>query len=122
MKETLQNLILDNDSNDGFTIRKQKFSNEISFKKRIFRGIIDRVNLSNCLFKTMHLLRTSFCDCVFENCEIIHSEAIKTDFEETIFKNCEFKQVDFGWSYFTNSQLLELRLDDINFEGTLMSD
>lgn len=48
MKQTLQNIVINNDSNYGLTIRNQKFSNEIIFEKEIFRGIIERVNLSNC--------------------------------------------------------------------------
>ena len=76
----------------------------------------------NCKFEDVIFYKSEFCDCIFENCEIIHSEAVKADFQETIFKNCEFKQVDFGWSYFANCQFLEIRLDDINFEGIIMSD
>lgn len=142
MKETLQNILIADENNYGLKIRNQNFSNEIIFEKTIFIAIIDRVNFSNCQFKTLDLLSNSFldctfkkckfndvifyksefCNCIFENCQIIHSEAIKADFQETIFKDCEFKHVDFGWSYFANCQFLEIRLDDINFEGTIISD
>ena len=142
MKETLQNILIADENNYGLKIRNQNCSNEIIFEKEIFIGIIDRVNFSNCQFKKVDLLSNSFlnstfkrckfedvifyksefCDCIFENCQIIHSEAIKTDFQETIFKNCEFKHVDFGWSYFASCKFLEIRLDEINFEGTIMSD
>ena len=142
MKKTLKNIIQKDDNNYGLKIRNQNFSNEIIFEKEIFTGIIDRVNFSNCQFNKVDLLSNSFlnstfkrckfedvifyksefCDCIFENFQIIHSEGIKTDFQETIFKNSKFKHVDFGWSYFANCKFLEIRLDEINFEGTIMSD
>ena len=142
MKETLQNILISDENNYGFKIRNQNFSNEIIFEKEIFTGTIDRVNFSDCQFKKLDLLNTAFldstfkrckfediifyksefCDCIFENCQIIHSDAIKTDFQETIFKNCEFKDIDFGWSYFATCKFLEIKLDEVNFEGTIMSD
>lgn len=74
-----------------------------------------------CKFEDIIFYKSEFCECVFENCRIIPSEAIKTDFQETIFKNGEFKHIDFGWSYFASCQFLEIRLDEINFEGIIMS-
>ena len=142
MKKTLKNIIQKDDNNYGLEIWNQNFSNEIIFGIKIFTGIIDEVTFLDCQFTEVHFLSSSFrhctfirckfegvlfsksefCDSIFENCQIIHSEAAKTDFQETIFKNCEFKHVDFGWSYFASCQFLEIRLDEINFEGTIISD
>ena len=102
MKETLQNILIENEKNYGLKIRNQNFSNEIIFKKEIFTGILDPVNFSNCQFKTVDLLSNSFLNCTF--------------------KRCKFEDVDFGWSYFASCQFLEIRLNEINFEGTIMSD
>ena len=73
-------------------------------------------------FEGVLFSKSEFCDSVFENCQIIHSEVAKTDFQETIFKNCEFKHVDFGWSYFADCQFLGVMFAEIDFPGTTMSD
>ena len=46
----------------------------------------------------------------------------KSKFCDCIFENCEFKYVDFSWSYFASCKFLKIRLDEINFEGTTMSE
>ena len=98
------------------------FSN-FNFSKVNFSGsYFTDCKFENCTFEKTILRKCEFTDSTFKNCNVINSSLTKADFQETIFKNCEFKQVDFGWSYFANCQFLEIRLDDINFEGTIMSD
>lgn len=142
MKENLENIISAFQNDSGLEIRTRTFSNEIIFNDRISRAILDRVNLSNCKFESVDLINNSFldctfegckfedvtfhksefCDCIFKNCEILGSEAIKVDFDETVFRNCQFKRVNFGWSRFADCEFLEIILDDINFEGTIIRD
>lgn len=142
MKENFQSIISAFQNDSGLEIRNRTFSNEIIFDDRISRAILDRVNLSNCKFESVDLINNSFLDCtfesckfedvsfhkseffgcIFENCEIIGSEVTKVDFDETIFRNCQFQRVNFGWSQFADCEFLEIRLDDINFEGTIISD
>ena len=66
--------------------------------------------------------KCEFLECTFETCSIRDCEISKVEFDDHIFKNCEFKHVDFGWSYFADCQFLEVILDGINFEGTIMRD
>ena len=76
----------------------------------------------NCRFEDTTFYKSEFCDCTFQNCEIIGYEARKVDFDKIIFKNCQFKQINFGWSRFAGCEFLETRLDDINFEATIIRD
>jgi uncharacterized protein YjbI with pentapeptide repeats len=122
MKENFQSIISAFQNDSGLEIRNRTFSNEIIFDDRISRAILDRVNLSNCKFESVDLINNSFLDCTFENCEILGSEVTKVDFDETIFRNCQFQRANFGWSQFADCELLEIILDDINFEGTIISD
>ena len=142
MKKNFQSIISAFQNDSGLEIRNRTFSNEIIFEDRISRAILDRVNLSNCKFESVDLIKNSFLNCtfenckfedvsfhkseffgcIFENCEILGSEVTKVDFDETIFRNCQFQRVNFGWSQFADCEFLEIRLDDINFEGTIISD
>ena len=142
MQNKLKNIIEKFQNDGNLVISNQNFLNEIIFESIFSVAIFDQVSISNCKFEEAQFLgshfrhctfknckfedvifyKSEFWGCTFENCEIIHSEAVKADFQETIFKNCEFKQVDFGWSYFANCKFLETKLDNINFEGTIMSD
>ena len=142
MQKTLKSIFIAHENDSGLEIRNQKFFNETIFEETLSGAILDRVNLSNCQFETVDLVTNSFLHCTFENCrfediafyksefwgctfqncEIIECEATKVEFDKTIFKNCQIKQVDFGWSWFADCQFLETKLDDINFEATIISD
>jgi uncharacterized protein YjbI with pentapeptide repeats len=142
MQKTLKNILIAHQTDSSLKIRSQKFFNEIIFEEALSGAILDRVNLSNYQFETVDLVTNSFFHCTFENCrfediafyksefwgctlqncEIIECEATKVEFDKTIFKNCQFKQVDFGWSWFADCEFIETKLDDINFEATIISD
>jgi uncharacterized protein YjbI with pentapeptide repeats len=70
----------------------------------------------------MILRKCEFTDSIFKNCNLINSSLVKAEFDKTIFKSCQFKQVDFGWSWFADCEFLEIKLDNINFEATIISD
>ena len=142
MQNKLKNLI-ERFQNDGnLVIRNQNFLNEIIFESIFSVAVFDQVSISNCKFEEAQFLgshfrhcifkncrfqnsllrKCEFSGCTFQNCEIIECEATKVEFDKTIFKNCQIKQVDFGWSWFADCQFLETKLDDINFEATIISD
>lgn len=141
MQKTLKNIIATIQNDSALEISNQIFFNEILFENRFSAAILDQVNLSNCEFEKVELVGSHFRDCIFENCrfqntlfrkcefwsctfqncEILECEIAKTEFDEHIFKNCQFKKVDFGWSQFTDCEFLETKLDDINFEATIIS-
>ena len=141
---TLKNIISTLKKGGDFKITYQNFSNEIIFQKNLSGTILilGEVKLSNCDFKEVDFTGSHFIDCNFENCkfhntilhkcefwnctfkncEILGCMLTKADLDNNVFTNCQFKKVDFGWSHFMDCEFLETRLDDINFEATVISD
>nr|YP_010283223.1 hypothetical protein MKU01_pgp151 [Psammodictyon constrictum]ULD16342.1 hypothetical protein [Psammodictyon constrictum] len=142
MQDKLKNLI-ERFQNDGdLVIRNQNFLNEIIFESIFSVAVFDQVSISNCKFEEAQFLGSHFSHCIFkncrfqnsllrkcefwgctfQNCEILDCEISKTEFDEHIFKNCQFHKVGFGWSHFMDCEFLETKLDDINFEATIIND
>ena len=141
MIQKLKDIIATFDNNRNLEIVNQAFANEMIFAQDLSMSVFwnlkfsninfSKVNFSgsyftdckfeNCTFEKTILRECEFTDSTFKNCNVVNSSLTKVEFDEHIFKNCQFKKVDFGWSQFTDCQFLETKLDDINFEATIIS-
>lgn len=141
MTQTFNDILATLENSKSLEVGNQAFTNEIIFDQDLSMSVFWDLNFSNfnfskvnfsgsyftdckfenCTFDKTILRKCEFTDSTFKNCNIINSSLTKAEFDEHIFKNCQFNKVDFGWSQFTDCEFLQTKLDDINFEATIIS-
>jgi len=141
MTQTFNDILATLENSKSLEVGNQAFTNGMVFDQDLSMSVLWDLNFSNfnfskvnfsgsyftdckfenCTFEKTILRKCEFTDSTFKNCNVINSSLTKAEFDEHIFKNCQFKKVNFGWSQFTDCQFLETKLDDINFEATIIS-